>query len=246
MRDQFSAELLKARSGGALPALLLTALLLAALGQLGAVYGESGLADPGVAAATSHRVLIMAGSCALFASLFGALVVTGEFRSGAIGRTVLHAPGRSVVVAAKLGAATVAGLLFGLLAVAEAATVGALALAARGSDLALDARSWGIAGAAVAVCGLGGLWGAAIGWVVRHQLAAVVGLLVWGTVGQLLVLGQLPGFGRFLPEGAQYALLGDRLTFPEALSVPLGGLLLALWCVLVALAGRTLFLRQDV
>ncbi|MFJ9775532.1 ABC transporter permease [Kitasatospora sp. NPDC101157] len=246
MRDQFSAELLKARSGGALPALLLIALLLAGVGQLGAVYAESGLADPDTAAATSHRVLTMAGSCALFASLFGALVVTGEFRSGAIGRTVLHAPGRSAVVAAKLGTATAAGLLFGVLAVAEAAAVGGFALSARGSALVLDARGWGIAAAAVAVCALGGLWGAAVGWLARHQLAAVVGLMVWGTAGQLVVLGQLPGLGRFLPEGAQYALLGDRLTFPEALSAPVGGLLLVVWCGAAALVGRALFLRWDV
>ncbi|WP_445402598.1 ABC transporter permease [Streptomyces sp. LE64] len=246
MRNQLSAELLKARSGAAFPALLLVSLLLAAVGQLGAVYAEDGLAAPGAAADTTHRVLNMAGSSALFAGLFGAVLVTAEFRSGAIGRTVLHAPGRSTVVTAKLVTATAAGLVFGLLAVAAALGVGALALSARDSALVLDGRGWRVAAAAVAVCGFAGLWGAAVGWVVRHQLVAVVGLLVWGTVGQLMVLGRLPEAGRFLPEGAQHALLGDRLTFPDALPAPAGALVLAVWCAVLALVGRQLFLRRDV
>ncbi|MEV8328413.1 ABC transporter permease [Kitasatospora sp. NPDC056731] len=246
MRDQLSAELLKARSGTALPALLLLALMLATLGQLGAVYAESGIEDPGAATAASHRVLTMAGSCSLFATVHGALIVTAEFRSGAIGRTVLHAPGRPAVVIAKLVTAAAAGLLFGMLAVLASAAVGALALANLGSTLVLDARSWQIAAAAVAACGFGGLWGAAVGWLVRHQLATIVGLLVWGTAGQLIVLGRLPALGRFLPDGAQYALLGDRLTFPDALPVPLGALLLAVWCALFALGARALFLRLDI
>ncbi|MFG2848844.1 hypothetical protein ACGF12_37700 [Kitasatospora sp. NPDC048296] len=52
--------------------------------------------------------------------------------------------------------------------------------------------------------------------------------------------------GRFLPDGAQYALLGDRSTFPDALSAPLGALLLAVWCTAAALTGWALFLRRDI
>ncbi|MFF0745211.1 ABC transporter permease [Streptomyces sp. NPDC004111] len=243
-RDQIRAELLKARSGAALPVLLLVALALGALGQVGAVYGETQLAA--AVAETSHRVVTLAGSATLFATLFGALLVTSEFRSGAIGRSVLHAPGRGAVVGAKLLVATVSGLLFGVVAVLGALAVGAAALGARGASLVLDGESaWRVL-AVLAVCTLAGPFGAAVGFVVRNQLAAVVGLLLWGTVGQLMVLGQLPELGRFLPDGAQQSVLGDRLTFPDALSAPHGLLLLVAWGAATALLARRLFVRRDV
>ncbi|MEU8887068.1 ABC transporter permease [Streptomyces sp. NPDC048442] len=244
MRNQIRAEILKARSGAALSVLLLVALALGALGQLGAVYGETQL-DANVVA-TSHRVIKLAGSATLFATLFGALLVTSEFRSGSIGRSVLYAPGRGAVVGAKLLVATFSGLLFGAVAVLGALGVGAAALGARGATLALDGQSARLVLAVLAVCTLAAPLGAAIGFVVRNQLAAVVGLLVWGTVGQLMVLGQLPQLGRYLPDGAQLSVLGDHLTFPDALSAPYGLLLLIGWGAALAVLAQRLFVRRDI
>ncbi|MFJ4966804.1 ABC transporter permease [Streptomyces sp. NPDC088729] len=244
LRNQFSAELLKARTGAALPVLLLVALAFCALGQFGVVYAES---DPSAAgAALTERIVRLGGSAALFATLFGALHVTGEFSSGSIGRTVLYAPGRSAVVAAKLLTATLAGLVFGLAAVVCSLAVGYAALAAEDAALALGGSTWATAAAVLAVCALAAPWGAAIGFVVRNRLGAVLGLVVWGTLGQILVLGQLPEVGRFLPEGAQFAVLGDSTAFPHAVAAPYGLLLLVAWAAAVALAGVRLFGRRDI
>ncbi|MFH9134586.1 ABC transporter permease [Streptomyces sp. NPDC017524] len=244
LRNQLSAELLKLRSGVALTVLLLVALVFCALGQFGLVYAE---ADPASAGAgLTGSIVGLGASAALFAGLFGALHVTNEFGSGSIGRTVLYAPGRSSVVAAKLLATALSGLLFGIAAVVGSFAVGRTALAARGADLAVDGATWTTAAAVLTICTLAGPWGAAVGFVVRSRLAAVLGLVVWGTLGQVLVLGQLPEVGRFLPEGAQYALLGDTSAFPEALAAPFGLLLIVGWTAAASLVGGRLFVRRDI
>ncbi|MFF7494943.1 ABC transporter permease [Streptomyces rubiginosohelvolus] len=244
LRNQLSAELLKLRTGLALPALLLVALAFCALGQLGLVYAESDPASAG--AELTESIVGLGASAALFATLLGALQVTGEFSSGSIGRTVLYAPGRSAVVGAKLLATTVSGLVFGVAAVVCSLAVGYAALAAKDSGLAVDGSTWTTAAAVLTICTLAGPWGAAIGFVVRNRLAAVLGLVVWGTLGQVLVLGQLPEVGRFLPEGAQFALLGDASGFPDALAAPYGLLLLVGWTAAMSLAGTRLFTHRDV
>ncbi|WP_274031678.1 ABC transporter permease [Streptomyces sp. MMBL 11-1] len=244
LRNQLSAELLKLRSGVALPVLLLVALAFCALGQFGLVYAESDPASAG--AGLTGNIVGLGASAALFGGLFGALHVTNEFSSGSIGRTVLYAPGRSSVVAAKLLTAALSGLLFGIAAVVSSFAVGFTALAARDAELAVDGATWTTAAAVLTICTLAGPWGAAIGFVVRSRLGAVLGLVVWGTLGQVLVLGQLPEVGRFLPEGAQYALLGDTSAFPEALAAPYGLLLIVGWAVAASLAGGRLFVRRDI
>ncbi|MEV7510459.1 ABC transporter permease [Streptomyces sp. NPDC089922] len=244
VKHQIAAEILRARSGAALIGLLLTALAFGALGQLGAVYADADLAANAVDA--SHRVVNLAASATLFASLFGALLVTGEFKTGSIGRSVLYAPGRGAVVGAKLLVAALAGLLYGVVAVLSALAVGTAAFSAKDVSLVLDGRTWQVAAAVVGVCALAGPWGAAIGFVVRNQLIAVIGLVVWGTLGQLMVLSQFPKVGRFLPDGAQLAVLGDRLTLPSALDAPYGLLVLVAWCAALALLAQRMFTARDV
>ncbi|MDR3079661.1 MAG: ABC transporter permease, partial [Streptomyces sp.] len=153
---------------------------------------------------------------------------------------------RAAVVGAKLLVSALSGLLFGLAAVVCAFVVGYATLAAGGAALSLDGATWTTAAAVVTVCTLAGPWGAAIGFVVRSRLVAVLGLVVWGTLGQFLVLGQLPEVGRFLPEGAQFAVLGSEENFPDALSAPYGVLLLIAWAAAVSLAGGHLFTRRDI
>ncbi|MFE1286398.1 hypothetical protein [Streptomyces sp. NPDC058751] len=79
----------------------------------------------------------------------------------------------------------------------------------------------------------------AAGW--RDQ-----GLVVWGTLGRLMVLGRLPEVGRFLPDGAQRSVLGDRLTFPSGLETPYGLLILVARGAGPTLPAQWRFARRDV
>jgi ABC-2 type transport system permease protein len=85
-----------------------------------------------------------------------------------------------------------------------------------------------------------------VGALVRNQVAALVGTLVWVLLveGLLLSLLNAPGLGRWLPSAAAAAAItspgGDHLS-------RLGGtLLLATYALALALAGTRLVVRRDV
>lgn len=74
-----------------------------------------------------------------------------------------------------------------------------------------------------------GVIGVAIGALVRNQIAAVVGVLVWMLAIEQIVIPAYPAIGRWMPGGATYALfqLGPSIRLDEKLlSASMGGLLL--------------------
>jgi hypothetical protein len=243
-----SAELLKARSGFALPTMLLVNAVLITASQLGGLGEKLSTATRGPGptglAEVSHTVVGLGFAGTLFAMLFGAVLVTNEYRSGAIGRSVLHAPSRTVLLAVKLSTTTIAGLVFGIASAGGALVVAWLAFRAHDVSLVMDSRTWTISGAIVLVCVFAGPWGAAIGFLLRSQVLAIVVLMVWTTTAETLILKSFPSVGRFLPGGAQDAVLGDP-TFPDRLAAPYGVLLLLAWGAAAALAAQQAFTRRD-
>lgn len=124
MTAQLRAELRKQRSTrtnlGLLSALLGLVLLVVLLHGLGLPANDLG--------SRSFQLTEMFGRGemfgALFASLLGAMSITGEFRHGTIRPTLLTTPRRGRVVAAKVWASMLTGAALGLIAVAFAAGVG--------------------------------------------------------------------------------------------------------------------------
>ncbi|MBA3653246.1 MAG: ABC transporter permease [Actinobacteria bacterium] len=189
---------------------------------------------------------------ALFAGLLGALSITGELRHGTIRPTFLATPRRSRVIGAKVVAVGLAGLLFGLAAELLAIGLGAAALGLRGIPIRLDGSDYAqlltggvIAGALWAPLSLG------LGALVRNQVATVVGLCAWLLFIESLLIGQVPGFARYLPGAAAAAiggatLMGDVPTHPSLLVPVAGALLLAVWAALAVLIGIVSTVRRDV
>ncbi len=91
--------------------------------------------------------------------------------------------------------------------------------------------------------------GVAVGALVRNEIAAIVGVLVWMLVVEQIVVPTYPDLGRWLPGGATYAWLqiGPALHLDgHLLSTPASGcLLLAYTTAAIALA-RVLTPRRDV
>ncbi len=182
---------------------------------------------------------------ALFAGLVGALAITGEIRHGTIGPTFLMTPRRGRVVAAKVLASGLVGIVFGLVAVGAAVGVGSAALAARGVRVMLDGSDYtllptgGMAAAALwAPIGLG------LGALLRNQVATLVAIFLWLFFVENLLLDFLPGVGRLAPGAAAAAITGldgERLLAPA-----LGALLLAVYAAVAAAAGTIATLRRDV
>ena len=184
------------------------------------------------------------------ALLLGILGLTGEFRHQTVTQTFLVTPDRGRVVAAKLVAYPLAAIALALatLAVTAAAAAGWLAAKGIGPSL-LDARLALPLGhvllEAVLAAGLCALVGVGVAALVRNQVAALVGVLVWVLVveGLLMSLLNAPSLSKWLPSAAAAALTNQ----PGAHLSRLGGaLLLAGYALALALAGTRLVVRRDI
>jgi hypothetical protein len=241
---QLRAELLKHRSTFTNLGLLLAMLGLVLLAVL--LHALALPADR-LASASDQVQVFRFGSLlgALFAGLVGALSITGEIRHGTIRPTFLITPRRGRVLAAKIVASALLGIVFGLVAVGVAVGVGSAALAARGIPITLDSSDYtlmpagGIAAAALwAPIGLG------LGALLRNQVATLIAIFLWLFFVENLLIDFVPGAGRFAPGAAAAAITGldpDRLLAPA-----LGALLLALYATAAAAAGTIATLRRDV
>jgi ABC-2 type transport system permease protein len=189
------------------------------------------------------RHTLLAGA----ALLLGNLGMTGEFRHHTVTQTFLVTPDRGRVVAAKLVAYPLAAIALALTTMAVTAAVAAGWLAAKGiTPSLLDARLGRVVGVALLAAGLCGLVGVGVGALVRNQVAALVGTLVWVLVveGLLMSLLHAPSLGKWLPSAAAKA----AITSPGGaqLSRLAGTLLLAGYALALALVGTRLVVRRDI
>jgi ABC-type transport system involved in multi-copper enzyme maturation permease subunit len=195
--------------------------------------------------ATQRAIFATGSAASLFAALVGVLAVTGEFRHGTIRPTLLFTPVRELVVAAKGVACALAGLLLGLLAVALAFGITLAWLEIDDVERWIDGGELANMAAGIAVGAL--LWaaiGVGVGAVVRNQVAAVVGTILWAMIPDPLLLALVPDVGRFMPVAASDALAGG---VGEDLLSPLAGLLvLAGWAIALTAAGVVVTARRDV
>ena len=192
-----------------------------------------------------HLLLSAGTSGALFASLIGVMAITSEFRHGTIRSTFLVTPRRSRVIAAKVVASLLMGIVFGLVAISISFGVGYAILTGRGIDFALDTGH--VVLLVVGTVSMTALWaamGVGIGAVVRNQVFAVIGVIVWALLVDDLIRALLPDVGRFTPVGASDSVTAG---FADYLLAPaLGALLLAAYALVVVAAGATLVARRDV
>lgn len=240
-----AAETLKLRTtrtsaglGAALVGIITLAALVHVLGfdrQLlgGAVEQRRTLSDIGVTMGLT------------FATISGALAITGEYRHGTLRSTVLKQPGRLAVLRAKAATQAAAGAVIGAAAAGYATAITAAFLSARDLHLALDGPQVVrlVAGTAAggAACALVGL---AIGTMVRSQVPVVVGIPVWALFGENLLRAGLPSIGRFAPGslGRAIAAPGEGVLASPSMAAA------ALAAVAAALLGAAAvtFARRDI
>jgi ABC-2 type transport system permease protein len=186
---------------------------------------------------------------ALFAALLGAISITGEIRTGMIRPTLLATPNRAVVIAAKVGAAALAGLLVGLVAEALVSGIASAGLKVRGIHITLSGGEFAqmLAGGAAAAA----LWaaiGTGVGAIVRSQVGAVVGLCVWLLLVESILIGDVPSAAKFSPGASAGALAGmlQNATGADLLAPAVGALLLVAYAAAATAAGLTATQRRDI
>lgn len=240
---QLSAEWLKARSGRPLAVIAGIGIAIVALSAVGAAIGAArDLASGSTSAAElTHHLIRNSFALLLFSGLFGAVLVTGEFRAGVVGRSLLIRPQRDVLVAAKTATAAAVGLGLGVVAAGIGLATAWFAL--RGAAV-FDGGTWLICAGLVAVNAFSACLGAALGWLIRNQALAVVTLLIWMLIVEPALIRVAPGAGRFLPGNAMNALYGDP--DPELLTPLIGALVLISWTMLfLAAAHRSATVRDP-
>lgn len=225
--------------------LTVAAVFLPALGtvSVGITLGKSGgltLTDP------SLIPKVMAGgfSAGLIAAVYGALTITSEFRYQTIAQSTLDSGSRRRWITAKLPIMVGAGLSFTVIGQATTLALGWFFLHRVGQapDLwhgQLLQMTWG-----TALLGLPSvLWGGAIALVVRSQIGTIVGLILYSMVAESALLQFVPALGKYLPGGAQAAIVDDP-TLPYH-HPALGWPIFLTWIVLAGALGLRRLQRSD-
>ena len=179
------------------------------------------------------------------ATLAGVTAVTSEFRYGTIRPTLLFEPRRRVVLAAKLAAAALAGILFGVICVGLSAGVGRAILATRGVPVVLsDAEMVTLVVGTIATTVLGAILGIAIGTLIRNQVGAIAAIVAYAFVLDAVLFASLPSVGRYLPGKAGDALSGRGV---EHLLAPSAGVaVLVAWTLAFVAMAIVRDVRSDV
>lgn len=196
----------------------------------------------------------------VFPLLIGTLMVTAEFRHKTLTPTFLATPKRGLVLWAKLLVGILLGVLYGVIGIAASVGASAGFLAGYGLDTEfLSSDTWAQVGRMLLAYVLWVLIGIGVGALVRNQVGAIVGVLVFtqflepvGRAAAAFVEG-LSDVTQYLPGAASDALVGASVF---AISTPggtvstlewwVGGLVLLGYAVVLLVLGQLLSWRRDV
>lgn len=251
MISLINAELIRLRVTRTVWLLAGIAAGLVALAALGVTLGGEGAVRPADA-------LIAVGLAQPFAIVLGVLVLGGEFRHRGITARLLITPRRERLVAAKLIASILGGLLYGVLAVGTVLAVAVPTIAAKGQPTAMDDGAvWlGALGGVLSTAGAAGL-GTGVVALLRSQTGAITGLLAWLLGGETAlsaatffggsVTSWLKGVMPYLPGSAMSSVgeLGGPAA-PGALPSWAGGLVLVAWVAVFAIGGTIAIKSRDI
>jgi hypothetical protein len=112
-------------------------------------------------------------------------------------------------------------------------TVGAAALAALGAKMMLIGAAWSAIGVGV-------------GLIVGHQVAALVGSLLYGLVIEDLIGAFAGGVAKYLPGGAADAVVGLAPGGMTVLAPATGAMLIAAWVAVSVVAGERRLQGRDI
>jgi ABC-2 type transport system permease protein len=240
MRALLRAELLKLRTTRTFLALVGAAVLVSLLVVvLSAALSEDVTAD-------DVRGIFASDFSALFILLLGIIGMTGEWRHRTITSTVLAAPGRVRLLAAKVVSYAVAGVVLSLIVSVTIMLVGTLILAGR-DETTLGIGDLGdVLWRNLLVAAFLGALGVCFGALVRNQVVAIVAVLVLGFVVEPVLLGVAGDVGRFgptvgAPNGVVGISFGDETPLEPAVAV----LVLVGWVAVLFAAAAALLERRD-
>jgi ABC-2 type transport system permease protein len=210
--------------------------------------GPDGQGLPGVGTPDFEQLAlgVSANATVLFVVL-GIIGTTQEYRHRTATPTFLTSPHRGRVVIAKLLAYLVAAIPMALLVIAVDVLVVTVYAGARGAAPSLSGDNLRVLGGAWAALVIYAVIGVGVGALLRNQVGAIVGSLVYLYVVEPIVssIGAIQGAYKWLPGGAVQAITSN-FQAPELLQPWQGGLLLLGYGLLAAVLGTFLAVRRDI
>jgi ABC-2 type transport system permease protein len=188
----------------------------------------------------------------LFIVVLAVVGIGGEWRHRTITSSLLAAPDRLRFLAAKTLAFAVAGTAMSVLISIAVTVAGVAILSVRGLPLPDAGELLALYGRNALMAALLAALGVGLGAVVRNQVVAVVGLLVWWFAVEPTLLSLVPSVGRFGP----FVALSTGVTDipPEDAGLPdvdlfapeLAALMLLAWIGAAFASGYALLRHRDV
>lgn len=192
---------------------------------------------------TKEMYLLSSINVGLFAMILGIRSFTDEFRHGTLAWTILSVRDRWRIVGTKSLLSALVGAGMALLALVTMAAVDALVA---GEDASVGLTTGDVtAGAGLLVAAAAwAVIGTAIGALVRHQVAAIVGAVIWVYAVENLAASFLGDAGRLLPGSAAHSV-AEATAGPDLLSSTLGAIvLLGYTSILASIAAMDLTRRE--
>jgi ABC-2 type transport system permease protein len=155
------------------------------------------------------RDLFAGNFTGLFILLLGVMGMAGEWRHRTITSSVLAAPDRLRLLAAKVISYAVAGAVLSLIVTVAIMAVGTIILSARDKPTLDVAALLDIMWPNLVIAAYLGALGVCLGALLRNQVVAIVGVLVVSFVLEPALVGLVTDVGKFAPlRGAPSGLVG--------------------------------------
>ena len=192
-----------------------------------------------------RTIMATAGFSGVLTLVLGGVVGAGDYRHGTIAWTLLITPNRLRATAGQFLACGVAGLAIGVAAYAVAAVIALPWLAAKDASFPPAGDLLEVFLGSVLYAGLAAMLGAALGALLRNQVAAIVVVLVQIFVVDPSLAGLVPDIAPFTLTGLGAAMSGVG-SDNDLLPAGAAALVWAGYAVLVAVLAALHTARRDI
>ena len=211
--------------------------------------GNDGQALPDIGtSAYEQAAFAVSANATVLLLILGIIGMTQEYRHRTATPTFLVTPRRGRVVAAKLLAYALAAVPIGLLVIATNVLVVEVYAGARGAAPSLTGDNLRVLAGAWAALVIYAVMGVGIGALLRNQVGAIVGALVYLFVVEGIVIRAIPAIAplfTWLPGGALQAMTAT-LDATDLLDPWQGALLLIGYGLVAAVLGTLFAVRRDI
>jgi ABC-2 type transport system permease protein len=193
---------------------------------------------------SQEMYLLSSINVGLFAMILGIRSFTDEFRHATMAWTILSVRDRWRIVASKSVVSALVAAWIALLGFAVMVAIAAVVANGKGGSVGLTSGDVTAGAGLLVAAAAWAVVGTAVGALVRHQVAAIVGAVIWVFAVENLAAGFLGDAGKLLPGQAAHSV-ANAAAAPNLLPTTIGVVvLLGYATILTAIAAIELTRRE--